>query len=127
LPIKLRATYLAKTLAFARTAYLATLLQDKLHKKLHRAITPLYLFNVVAFQVIELVDNPDVINGSMVDEFFETNFLPYVRSLYDVTTKVHTTISEVLKLLVQALQTRKYNEAEVGVMHLLYSVSEDNH
>ena len=59
------------------------------------------------------MNNPDVIDCGMVDEFLQMNFLPYVRSLYDVTVKVHTSIDEVVKLLLQAIQAKNYDEDKV--------------
>ena len=64
------------------------------------------------------MNNPDVVNCGMVDEFFEKNFLAYVRSLYDVTVKVHTSIDEVIRLLVQAIQNENYDKTKVNVLHL---------
>jgi hypothetical protein len=72
------------------------------------------------FKVVKLVNNPDVIDCGTVDEFLQTNFLPYVRSLYDVTVKVHTSIDEVVKLLLQAIQTKNYDEDKVCVLLLSY-------
>ena len=64
------------------------------------------------------MNNPDVVNCGMVDEFFEKNFLAYVRSLYDVTVKVHTSVDEVIRLLVQAIQNENYDKTKVNVLHL---------
>ena len=54
-----------------------------------------------------------MIDCGMVDEFLQMNFLPYVRSLYDVTVKVHTSIDEVVKLLLQAIRAKNYDEDKV--------------
>ena len=64
-----------------------------------------------------MVNNPEVVSCGMVDEFFEKNFLAYVRSLYDVTVKVHTSVDEVIRLLVQAIQNGSYDKTKVNVLH----------
>ena len=64
-----------------------------------------------------MVNNQDVVNCGMVDEFFEKNFLVYVHSLFDVTVKVHTSVDEVIGLLVQAIQNENYDKTKVNVLH----------
>ena len=65
-----------------------------------------------------MVNKPDVVNCGMVDKFFKKNFLSCVCSLYDITVKVHTSVDEVIWLLVQAIQNENYDKTKVNVLHL---------
>ncbi|CAB3985928.1 Hypothetical predicted protein [Paramuricea clavata] len=61
--------------------------RDRLHG-LPPCLGDIYsVYRLILFEIIELVDNPNVIDCQMVDEFLKENFLPYVRSLYDVLTE----------------------------------------
>ena len=51
----------------------------------------------------------------MFDDFLETKFITYIKSSYNITLKAHTSIEDVLKLLVDAITSLKITNAKVRI------------
>jgi hypothetical protein len=59
-----------------------------------------------------------VLNTQAFDDFLEAHFLPHVKSLYATTVKVHTNLEDIMKLLVQAIESNERNEADVSCIKI---------
>ncbi|CAB4033805.1 Hypothetical predicted protein, partial [Paramuricea clavata] len=71
------------------------------------------IYRLFAHEIISLVDNEAVLNTQAFDDFLEAHFLPHVKSLYATTVKVHTNLEDIMKLLVQAIESNERNEADL--------------
>ena len=58
-----------------------------------------------------------IVSKDEVDNYFKTDFLPYVTSFYDLTTKTTTSIADVLQLVLQSIQMLNMDETKV-FMHV---------
>ena len=54
-------------------------------------------------QIVEPVNDDTVLSKDHVNVYLETNFLPFVLSMYSGNAKAHTYFCEIFKLLVQAI------------------------
>ncbi|CAB3991482.1 Hypothetical predicted protein [Paramuricea clavata] len=64
--------------------------------------------------IITLVDDDDVISRASFDKYLTNDFLPYVKSFYDVSVKAYTALDEIFLLLLQAIATLKLKKNEVA-------------
>lgn len=64
-------------------------------------------------QIITLVDDDDIISRASFDKYLTNDFLPYVKSFYDVSVKAYTALDEIFLLLLQAIATLKLKKNEV--------------
>ena len=54
-----------------------------------------------------------IVSKDEVDNYFKTDFLPYVTSFYHLTTKTNTSIADVLQLVHQSIQMLNTDETKV--------------
>ena len=54
-----------------------------------------------------------VISKNDVDSFFQSDFIPYITSFYNLSVKATIGIEDVLRLILQAIQKLSTDEAKV--------------
>jgi hypothetical protein len=70
----------------------------------------------IAFQIIAMVDDEDVISRKSFDHYLISEFMPYVKSFYDVSIKAITALEEFFRLVLQAIQQMQLGKCEVIAM-----------
>jgi hypothetical protein len=63
---------------------------------------------------MHFVDNEAVLSVQSFDSYLESQFLPYIKSLYATTVKVHTNLEDVFKLMVEAIRTNERTENDIS-------------
>jgi hypothetical protein len=66
-------------------------------------------------QVIQLVDDEEIISDVTFDNYLKNDFIPYVRGIYDVSVKTFTTIDDVFRQVMLAVEKLNLTKNEVSM------------